>query len=280
MDDDWTPMGADPERLAALHEGIPKWLSMPFWEWVNCAAQTASEDGSGLDLLQDYDTRMRLVNPLAPQMQSYELADVIESQGDLDLTFSFVDYLIAELSWMGADHEVADLEEVLRQSGSTWRVGIRNGHPGLERRVAIGVQEAAEAAMATPGHAGTLLSEAWHAAFGASPLPEVAFSKAVKAVEAASIPVVLPADTNATLGKVISKMKADADWTLPLAREHADYPTAMVVIGMMQALWSGQDDRHAGQPNYKPSAQEAGEAAVLLAVPLVHWFTDGTIAHR
>jgi hypothetical protein len=49
---------------------------------------------------------------------------------------------------------------------------------------------------------------------------------------------------------------------------------------MMQALWTGQNDRHAGQSGYTPSTQAEAEAAVMLAVPLVQWFSSGAIARR
>lgn len=46
------------------------------------------------------------------------------------------------------------LEEILLSHGSAWKVGTREGHPGLERRVPLGVQEAAEHVMANSSHAG------------------------------------------------------------------------------------------------------------------------------
>ena len=134
--------------------------------------------------------------------------------------------------------------------------------------------------MATPGHAGELLSQAWHAAFGRSPDYEKAYSKAVKAVEAAVIPVVQRNHTGATLGTVLGQLKTDGDWSLAMTRDHKDYPPSNVLVGMAQMLWTGQNDRHAGQPGYTPSTQAEAEAAVLLAVPLVQLFSSGAVARR
>ena len=53
------------------------------------------------------------------------------------------------------------------------------------------------------------------------------------------------------------------------------------VPGMMRALWAGQTDRHGGDSD--PAlviTQEVAETAVLLAVPLVQWFTSGAVARR
>ncbi|HEX4442146.1 MAG TPA: hypothetical protein VHZ81_01115 [Galbitalea sp.] len=281
MNDGWVPLGASKEELSALHEGIPNWMVRPFWAWFHTAVLLASQDnGSGADLAQEYDTLRRMVSPLAARAASYGLDEAVEGRADFDLSLSVTDFLVAKLIYVGHDEHVDALEAILESAGSAWHVGTRGGYAGLERRVPAGVQVAAEAAMALGGHAGGLLSEAWHAAFGAQPNPELAYSKAVKAAEAAAIPVVLPKDGSGTLGRVFAQMKVDGNWTLPLAREHADHPTSSVLMGMVQALWNGQDDRHAGQPNYRPSPQEAAETAVLLAVPLVQWFSDGTIARR
>ena len=74
-----------------------------------------------------------------------------------------------------------ELERALVEGGSAWKIGGRDGLPGLERRVSEGVQSAAEQAMITPGHAGVRLSEAWHAVYGVNPNPTHAYAMAVKA---------------------------------------------------------------------------------------------------
>jgi hypothetical protein len=180
----------------------------------------------------------------------------------------------------GDDEDNDDLEEILLAGGSLWKVGVREGVAGLERRVPEGVQTVAEQVMGRPGNAGSLLSDAWHSAFGISPDFEKAYSKAVKAVEAAAVPVVSPNHSGATLGTVIGQMRADGDWKLDMTREHSTHTTHQVVLGNMQALWTGQNDRHAGQPGYTPSTQAEAEAAVMLAASLVQWFTSGAIARR
>lgn len=78
-----------------------------------------------------------------------------------------------------------------------------------------------------------------------------------RAVEGAAIPVTLPNDRLATLGKVLAP--ADA------------------VVGMIALLWEGQRDRHAGGPISQPVTQEAAQTAVHLAVTLVQWFSAGAI---
>jgi nitrous oxide reductase accessory protein NosL len=122
--------------------------------------------------------------------------------------------------------------------------------------------------------AGTILSEAWHAAFGRNPDAEEAYEKAIKAVEEAGAHVVAPSNKKSTLGTMIRDMKAQVDWKLDLPTPDADVP-----IKMAEALWVGQESRHGGNGYRKPTQTEA-EAAVLLAVPLVQWFSSGAIARR
>lgn len=60
-----------------------------------------------------------------------------------------------------------------------------------------------------PGNASGHLGKAWAAAFDQEPNPSTAYSEAIKAVEAAAIPVVLPNDPLATLGKVVGELRAN-----------------------------------------------------------------------
>jgi hypothetical protein len=52
-----------------------------------------------------------------------------------------------------------------------------------------------------------------------------------------------------------------------------------LVADMCAALWQGQQSRHRANGYRKPN-QEETEAAVLLAVPLLQWFTTRQIARR
>lgn len=252
-------------------------MRAPLVTWLQ--EQLAYEVSS---ILQDYDTAARRDHALSQfsGQSSTWLFDFLVEQNEL---FDFVDYLV----FLTAQHDhrfdsddLIRLEHILEQNGSAWRVGKREGNAGLERRVPAGVELAAEQAMQRPGHAGDLLSEAWHAAFGRNPDPEKAYSKAVKAVEAAAIPVVSPRHAGATLGTVLGQLRADGDWEFPADREDQRATISSVLLGMTQVLWTGQNDRHAGQPDYAATSQPTAEAAVLLAVPLVQWFASGNVARR
>lgn len=188
------------------------------------------------------------------------------------------DFLLAEHP---SESAAKDLDLILHESGSKWRVGERQGRVGLVQRVSDGVQDAFDRTMESSGHAGNRLAEAWGAAFGVSPIPSLAYSLAVKAVEDAAVPVVCPNDFNATLGKINAQLRNAGDWSLPLAREDAHATTSITLLSMMKMLWAGQADRHGG--HHDPDlviTQEAAEVAVMTAATLVQWFTSGAVVRR
>jgi hypothetical protein len=224
--------------------------------------------------MEIYDLMTRRKQSLANLVRKYDLNVVLTYVSDDEL-FRLVDFALA------ADAPNSDdLERILALGSSAWRVGRRGAHAGLEKRVLDGVREAVEVPMSTEGHAGELLSEAWLATFGLNPDYEKAYSKAVKAVEAAAVPVVSPSNSKATLGSVIASMQNQKDWDLDMTRSAKTTSADSVVLTMARQLWSGQNDRHAGQTDYSPSTKADAEGALFLAAPLVHWFSTRAIARR
>lgn len=273
-------MGQTAEEAAALHEGVPVWMSNVMWAWL---ARILDPPGMGeqrrLGLVDEFEQRRQSKAPVTSVFASRGVPGLRAAwDGERDV-IPFVDYALANMKEYDLRGRITPLQDLLERNGSAWKVGTRDGYPGLERRVPLGVQEAAEHTMATAGEAGKRLSEAWHTAFGVTPDPSKAYALAVKAVEDAAVPKVCPTDSMATLGKVISTLRSQGDWSLPFAREDQHVSNADTLLGMSKSLWAGQADRHGGNPD--PTlviTQEAAEAAVMLAVPLVQWFTSGAAA--
>lgn len=273
----WFPPGADRAAFETLVEGVPPYMEQPLMGWMSSVFRNNSRS-----ILQRYDSAAQKVSPLSPKAtfgHNY-IWNELQAVGELVQFIDFLVFLSEEPSTGVSRKDANALEQILEQNGSVWTVGQRDGEPGLERRMSEGVAVAASHIMAEPGHAGKLLSGAWHAAFGREPDHEKAYAQAVKAVEAASVPVVKPGDTKATLGTVIAKMRQDSDWSYPTDREHGAASPSTVLLSMLQSLWTGQNDRHAGQPDYSPTSRESAEAAVIMAVTLVQWFTSGAVARR
>jgi hypothetical protein len=172
-----------------------------------------------------------------------------------------------------APTEVARLLEL---GGSVWRVSGDGG--SLERRVDPTVAAAGAEAAPSESSAAHHLSAGWQAAYGRHADPSRAYSEAIKAVEAAAAPVVLPNDQLATLGKIIAVLRqAPRRWELVIPGRERPTADISALVAMLELLWQGQTDRHGGVNPTRPIPQEAGPAAVHLGVTLVQWFQSGMV---
>jgi hypothetical protein len=151
---------------------------------------------------------------------------------------------------------------------------VEGGTEG-EKRLVLTRRDLAEAKLAISDvrakepRAGAFLADAWKAIATHDPRPSEAYDKAVKAIEVAAQPVVLPDNQDATLGQVISAMK-DKPSKWPLALGDLD-----LVIEMTDRVWTNHF-RHGTQDRGENTLQEA-DIAVHLAIPLVRFFVGGLV---
>jgi hypothetical protein len=280
----WKPLSKrnDPEaakEYEALHEGVPQWLAMPVAQWVfDVFSSMAHNDALGqrLDLLFGM-----IRKPMPPGRDrianSITLLGNEAAKGDLDVLDAVV--WMSDLSNAGG--QLRDrLDLLLYVHGSAWTVGKNDlDQPCLERRVDETVTGAAKDEMDHKGNAALHLRRAWHRVYGRSPDAGGAYREAVRAVEAAGKPVVSPNNPLTTVGTMLADLRNKPEkWELVL-NEAGKAPGVDLLIAMMQGLWKSQFDRHGTDDESVPldvSPQEA-EAAVHLAVTLVHWFRTGAV---
>ncbi|MFZ0493339.1 MAG: hypothetical protein WAM81_09145 [Acidimicrobiia bacterium] len=171
------------------------------------------------------------------------------------------------------------LERILAEGGSAWAVVGRDGAYCLERRVPEEVAVAANRAMSPEDNASKHLRIAWGKVYGRNADPSGAYREAVKAVEAAAKPVVLPADRLATLGKMIARIEQSPDGFAMSLGPHG-FNAIDGLVAMMRLLWRAQQDRH-GTDDPDATTQvgsDEAEAALYVAVTLVQWFRSGAVA--
>jgi hypothetical protein len=264
-------------------EGTPGWLVQSLVDWTsefflvpNTLLGTTVANRDRLQAAQRYLHIEQLLWTLGNEAVLQNL--IQQATRDPDLMLDLVDWCLG-ISQFNADY-VVRLETVLLEAGSAWRVGLDgNGAPELQRRVADAVQSATLESAPPGSRAARHLSTAWSHVYGRQPDPSSGYREAVRAVEAAAIPIVSPNHMSATLGSVLGELRArPSRWTLTLRPIGASDPMVKV-IGMIELLWKAQLDRH-GTPD--PDApfsvsQEEAEAAVHLAATLVHWFSNGGI---
>jgi hypothetical protein len=278
-------------------EGVPSWMKASLAQWM--APIVRGDEASS----SVYGDPHRLEpEPFAMQAQrnlhltldwSYGTDSANESllhqmDEDDDVFLRVIEFALSriEQGYIGvrASNAVDQLETILREGGSVWEVDRSSYPPSLHRRVTAAAGAAIEVAKTSAGHAGELLVEAWDKAFGRHPDPSTAYGKAIKAVEAAAAPIVLPNDPLATLGKIVPALRAKpSKWQTPFTRstriedasgQSQDLDGVLVLASQMDLLWRNQTDRH-GTPNPQRIEQHQAEAAVHQAVALVHLLIGG-----
>jgi hypothetical protein len=169
--------------------------------------------GDGRDFVREIECRFRV--PLDWRHGDTSAANSLFQaiQADRSLLVQVVDFALENIMLgyeaMGIDRAVRELRAALRE-GSNYEVV--QPYPErwawrLQRRTTVAASCAASLQTTMRDEAGEHLDDAWKAAFGRDPNPSVAYSQAIKAVEAAAIPVVTPSDSLATLGRVIGQLR-------------------------------------------------------------------------
>jgi hypothetical protein len=281
MTETWRPLGVDEDDsdYSVLFEDVTDWLKPSLLSWLTTTL-TSNPIVVVPPIVDIHTIRSleRLLRFTASSIEEYTSAESAAA----NLLHSFIrwghPWRLIDATLATGSGNAKNLKQILQDAGSAWTVGERAGKSALIRRVNEGTDAAVQNTIATRGHAGKRLAEAYHAAFGVNPDPSKAYSSAVKAVEDAAKPVVSPNNHGTTLGTIIRDVRSTASWKLPQTRVHPDADPHDVLLGMMQMLWTGQHDRHGGAtPPPPPVSVDEAETAVMLAATLVEWFASGKV---
>lgn len=270
----WRPGQHDARlQLEQPYEDVPPHILAPLVAWLK------SWITSNYHQLQPLLIRMRL-DRYGYTGKPNELGTVLRALGsdaeaDSDLLLNLVENFLDLLPQRG--EAAKHLENILMEGNSIYRV--RADLRGLELRIAPEVRELVESTVTAASHvnsSGQHLATAWNAAYGRSPDPVKGYSESIKAVEAASAPVLSPNNLKATLGTLRGDLKANpAIWAFAIDAAGID-----TVLAMMSTLWEGQTSRHGGVKPTVAETPEASRAAVHLAATLVQWFVSGAVSRR
>ncbi|WP_329253111.1 hypothetical protein OG223_25755 [Streptomyces sp. NBC_01478] len=266
----WVPLsvrrGIKPPNQ--IEEGVPQHLAPALEYWVEGIFGYRSSRGMNRDLIHNAALAVRIpvVNGDGSAMMHHLLSQCLQN-GDLFL--DVIDYLLStSVGNSGAPH----LEQSLSIGGSAWMAARDLG--GLRRRVDETAQRSYDVATSPTDQASDELKQAWDRAFSRDPDASDAWDHAIKAVEAALIPIVVPKQDKAQLGHVVGSLRSQGDrWNFILPGVKMDH-SVQPLISMLDALWPNPD-RHANGTQRKPTLDEA-QSAVHLAVSLVQW-ARGTV---
>lgn len=266
----------NPEAVDALHDGVPSWMASSLFDWIS-GRLVNSMNVPRADLMRNLERLLR-VNLTANYTNSRDMYNMLFSRmhADEQLTLDVVQGILALEGTVYSGTGI--LENILRQSGSKWKVVDDGGYNyRLEERVDSTVQAITDEVIADQSNASGFMAAAWSATFGRNPEPSTAYSKAIKAIEAASWQVVTPNDNTSTLGKIIGELNANPSQYKVSIREKNNNQGVATVTQDMQLIWNGQTDRHGTAHPVAPT-QEAAEQAVVIAAMLCHQFIRGLIS--
>jgi hypothetical protein len=283
------------ERLAgtgsdeALVTGVPAHLRPSIQRWLHTNLITASGATTprfSADVARELERRLRGRVAFPSIIDSYDASTAFAAfygsiMHDDDVFLDAIDFVLSRLT-RGFDWRAASLDKMLTEGGSAYCVGVRpGGHFELQRRLTAEVQQAAEDEMSENDRPAEHLRAAWSAIYGLNPNPSHGYGEAVRAVESAAKPVVSPNDPKATLGTIIPALVdglPKGKWKCTLRFNDGTDGTS-AVVEMLRLLWQAQHDRHGTDDESAPLAvsQSEAEAAIHLAVTVVHWFRTGVL---
>ena len=138
------------------------------------------------------------------------------------------------------------------------------------------VTELVEGVLTKRDRASDHLRQAWSHAFGRDePDPNAACMAATMAIEAVAKDTIIPDNSMATLGRMISAMEDKSDkWTTDFGSSYED--SVETVTGMMKMVWQGHL-RHGDPEQPLDVPEDRCEMILHTAVLLVHWFQSGRI---
>lgn len=272
----WQPLGVrrgtrSDASFEALHEGVPPWIRNKLREWVEV---WLAKDPECLALAQAM-LRVEEVDWSGNTGLAYHGLEQ-RMLADDEFFLDVIDFRLQTFADYSAQQE---LEFRLGVGGSAWTINEHDSRVALERRVDEAVASAAQQVIAESGRAGNHLSKAWREAYGRDPQPTVAYDESIKAVEAAAIPTISPRNARATLGTLLRNLR-DAPQNFSVTLSGLGGTEDVVTVAkMMDLLWKGHPARHGNPDRSRPTdvSQPEAEAAVHLAVTLVHWFDKGFV---
>ena len=292
----WVPFGMEEGKPSVLVDGVPDYMKKSLVDWMMQAELLLCCGGTSIygEKWLDEDTRYELIKEFDRRTrQESHLCDdttnkYFEENMNADLIgLQYTDYLLMKLDEDMRDEQcifpsseefhshIQNLDTILEESGSKWKVGERNSICGLEERVDPAMQQMVDNAMDSSSGYGQQLSEAWHYMFGREPNYSAAYAAAIKAVESIALPMVEPNNKDSTLSKA-SRVMRDQHWEFQIeAWEETNVPGGVIQL-LMSGLMNSQPDRHGG-PDSGVVSKEKAQVAVYSAVFLIQCFKAGLV---
>jgi hypothetical protein len=296
IDDPSSPPLRDPsigvhrfsDRLAGqpvddvLRREVSSHLAEALHAWLNrfgsiIGHQFVSRAAARLDLSPDRQS------PNFFLLEGFDLLDLVDQV--IDLSVNQQDSLDAAIAASGA---IGDLQTIFDDHRSLYTIGEvnRKSGIGLLARVDPAVQEAVSHLVHhQTGSAGQHLTAAWGALHQLHPDPAASYSEAIRAIEAALGPIVLPNAKGPTLGQIKYALKTNT-WASVLDRTGPDgklpsiceatRSSVVFLIDLLERVY-GTHARHGCGDEHREQTQTQAAAAVYAAVAILGWTQTGLL---
>ena len=260
------------EEFLTLRQGITDGLLPSVLEWT--CGQYMSTNGFFI-----HEGRLGHLERIAdchvvPLDRREEPDDLLEALSeDRELLLDAAD---VALKWAD-ERDAALLEMYFREArGEYMVVEIDDGKHEIQLRQSQEMVALIESEANQSGRAAEHLRKACSKCFGLHPDLNEACFEAIKAIEVAGAPVVIPDAPEPTLGKMIGAVRDKPEkWETDSAFDGS----VQTVLGMMDMVWKGHL-RHGKEDAPLEVSQEAAEMTVQTAVLLVSWFRSERIRLR
>ena len=260
------------EEFFRLQQGITDGLLLSVLEWTvshyTDSNRYSMHEGRLGHLERIVD---RHIVSLAGRDDTDELFEALAADREL-----LLDAADIALQWAG-EREAELLQMYLREARSAYVVvEVNGGKHEIQLRQSQEMVALIESEANQPGRAAEHLRKACSKCFGLHPDLNEACFEAVKAIEVAGAPVVIPDAPEPTLGKMCSAVRDKPEkWETDSAFDGS----VQTILGMMDMVWKGHL-RHGKECAPLEVSQEAAEMTVQTAVLLVSWFRSGRVRLR
>lgn len=296
-DSPWRPLfvrGADGgTEFDVLHEGLPGWLLGSVWRWL---MDRAAEGGQPMVYRLERRLHVTLAEPKDRRVGTQHTAPnqlldrFWQTKDDRD-RLVLIDAILYDMQvqarerFDGGEREKAEqllraaqqLGEILAEGGSAWTTWAEASDWGLVRRVDEATAQLVEIVAAPNTDAARKVRAAWSACYRHEPDPDAAYRHAVLAVEAVAIPLVLPDAARGTLGTVVAHIRDTVPrWSVG-GLDAEQIASGETLYAMLRTLWHNQERHARSDGTVVDVARAEAEAAVSLAVVLIHWFSTGLV---
>lgn len=272
---EWQPLSVREgwKQPSPLREDVTPHLREAVQYWLEGVFGYRSSEGMRVPLMLRVASTTGL--PVQRTWNDSDLMKSIFEQCDAspDLYLDVIDALLH----FGVGSETGSLRNLLEDGRSMWTLSPDGN--ALQRRVDPTAEASLVEGVAEGGVAAEELAQAWEKAYGRRPDPSDAWDHAIKAVEAALVPIVCPRQDKPQLGHVLGQLSRQGDqWELVLPGGDGSH-SVEPLVKMLQLLWPNPDRHGSASERRSPSPEEA-EAVVHLAVTIVHWGRQGVLRAR